>query len=177
MRLFVALDLPWSLRERLCGLAGGLKGARWVPPENQHLTLRFLGELAAYQAEEADLALAAVRGRCFDLVVLGVGAFAKPGKPASLWAGVERNPALQHLQGKVETALQRAGLAPERRRFTPHITLGRIHNASPDELAGWIASHNLCRAEPMPVEHFTLFSSRLGKEHSVYTPEVEYELS
>ena len=99
-----------ALRERLTGLAGGLKAARWQPPENHHLTLRFLGELPRYMAEDADVALAGVQGRAFDLVVRGVGVFAKPGKPASLWAGVERNPALDHLQARIETALQRAGL-------------------------------------------------------------------
>ena len=177
MRLFVAIDLPWTLRERLTGLAGGLKAARWQPPENHHLTLRFLGELPRHEAEDADVALAAVQGRGFDLVLRGVGVHAKPGKPASLWAAVERNPALDHLQARIETALQRAGLEPERRRFSPHVTLGRIRNASPDELAGWIAAHNLFRAEPVPVAHFTLFSSRLGKEQSAYTPEVEYELA
>lgn len=177
VRLFVALDLPWVLRERLCGLEGGLKAARWQPPENHHLTLRFLGELPRYRAEEADAALASVQARGFDLVLRGVGVFAKSGRPASLWAGVERDPALDHLQARIETALQRAGLEPERRRFSPHVTLGRIHNSSPDELAGWIAAHNLFRAEPVPVTHFTLFSSRLGKEQSAYTPEVEYALA
>ncbi len=177
MRLFVAIDLPWTLRERLTGLAGGLKGARWQPPENHHLTLRFLGEMPRHMAEDADVALAAVHAPAFDLVVRGVGVFAKPGRPASLWAGVERSPALDHLQARIEVALQRAGVEPERRRFSPHVTLGRIHNTSPDELAGWIAAHNLFRADPVPVARFTLFSSRLGKEQSAYTPEVEYELA
>ena len=83
MRLFVALDLPWTLRERLTGLAGGLKFARWQPPENHHLTLRFLGELPRHVAEEADSALAGVQGRCFNLDVRGVGVFSRPGRPAS----------------------------------------------------------------------------------------------
>ena len=91
--------------------------------------------------------------------------------------GVERNPQLEHLQTKIETALQRAGLEPERRRFTPHVTLARLDNAVPAKLAGFVQAHNLFRAEPMPVEHFVLFSSRLGKEASVYTAEVEYPLA
>jgi len=177
MRLFVALDLPWKLRAQLATLMGGIPGARWVPDDNLHLTLRFIGEANAPQAEEIDLALATLRGRAFDLTLAGVGTFAKGGRETQLWAGVARNSALDHLQNKVETALQRAGLPPERRRFTPHVTLARLDNAVPQKIAGFVQAHNLFRAEPIRVEHFTLFSSRLGKEASVYAAEVEYPLA
>ncbi len=176
MRLFVGLELPWELRQRLAVLAGGVPGARWVPPENYHLTLRFLGELPPHRAEEIDLALATLRGRGFSLTLAGIGSFAKAGRDTQLWVGVERNPSLEHLQAKIETALQRAGMEPERRRFTPHVTLARLDNASPVKIAGFMQAHNLFRAEPVPVRHFTLFSSQLGKEASVYTAEVEYRL-
>ena len=177
MRLFVALDLPWPLKQRLAMLAGGIQGARWVPPENYHLTLRFIGEVPKHRAEEIDEALSALRARPFTLSVGGIGTFAKGGRAVSLWAGVERNPALDHLQNKIETALQRVGTEPERRRFAPHLTLARLDNVQEAKLAGFIQSHNLFRAGPVAVEHFTLFSSRLGKEQAVYTPEVDYELA
>ena len=177
MRLFVAIDLPWELRARLAMLAGGVPGARWVPPENHHLTLRFIGEMPKHRAEEVDEALAALRAPGFPLTLAGIGTFGKGSKPVSLWAGVERNPALDHLQSKIETALQRAGLEPERRRFAPHVTLARLDNVPEAKLAAYVQAHNLFRAEPVPVRHFTLFSSRLGKEQPVYTPEVEYELT
>lgn len=176
MRLFVGLDLPWPLRQRLAVLAGGIPGARWVPPENYHMTLRFLGELPPHRAEEIDLALATLRGRGFSLTLAGIGSFAKAGRDTQLWVGVARSPQLEHLQTKIETALQRAGMEPERRRFTPHVTLARLDNASPAKIAGFMQAHNLFRAEPVPVAHFTLFSSQLGKEASVYTAEVEYRL-
>jgi 2'-5' RNA ligase len=177
MRLFVALDLPWELRERLALLAGGIPGARWVPSENHHLTLRFIGEMPKHRAEEIDEALAALRAPGFALTLAGIGTFGKGSKPVSLWAGVERNPALDHLQSKIETALQRAGLEPERRRFAPHVTLARLDNVPEAKLASYVQAHNLFRAEAVQVGHFTLFSSRLGKEQAVYTPEVEYELT
>ena len=177
MRLFVALDLPWTLRQRLASLGGlGVPGAKWVPPENHHLTLRFIGEAPRHLAEEIDLALAAMKAREFTLTLAGVGTFAKGGRPTALWVGVERNPALDHLRGKIETALQRVGLDPERRRFNPHVTLARLDNPVEAKLAAFIQAHNLFRSEPVPVSHFTLFSSLLGKEQSVYTPEVEYAL-
>jgi 2'-5' RNA ligase len=183
MRLFVALDLPWWLRERLSLLSGaGIPGARWVPPENYHLTLRFIGETPSHRAEDIDHALAALRGRGFSLTLAGLGVFArngpKGGRSTTLWVGVERNPQLDHLQSKIETALQRVGLEPERRRFAPHVTLARLDPVVPEaKLAAFVQAHNLFRSEPVPIEHFTLFSSLLGKEQSVYTAEVEYPLA
>ena len=94
-----------------------------------------------------------------------------------MWAGVQRAPALDHLQGKIETALQRAGLPPERKRWTPHVTLARLDNADPARLAAFVQARNLLRAGPVPVGHFTLFSSILNKEASAYTAEVEYPLA
>jgi 2'-5' RNA ligase len=177
MRLFVALDLPWSLKQHLSRLSGGVPGARWVPPENYHLTLRFIGETPPHRAEEIDLALAGLRAQGFSLSMAGVGTFEKAGRVTSIWVGVERNPLLDRLQGKIETALQRAGVPAERRRFAPHVTLARLDAPAEQKLGAYVQAHNLFRAEPVPVEHFTLFSSRLGKEQAVYTAEVEYDLA
>ena len=175
MRLFVGLDLPWTLRERLALLAGGVPGARWVPVENYHLTLRFIGEVPAHRAEEIDIALAALRARPFALSLAGVGTFAKAGRERALWVAAERNPALDHLQGKIETALQRCGLAPERRRFPPHVTLARLDSSvAESRLAAYVQAHNLFRAGPIDIDHFTLFSSLLGKEAAAYVAEVDY---
>lgn len=177
MRLFVALALPPETRAGLRRLATGLPGVRWLPPENLHLTLRFLGEMAGHRAEELDGALGALRGRAFPLQLAGVGVFEKAGRPQALWAGVERNQQLDHLQAKIETAVQRIGFEPERRRFVPHVTLARLDNAPPGKLAEWVQAHNLLRAAPVGIDHFTLFSSQLGKDGAVYTAEVEYALA
>jgi len=176
MRLFVALDLPWSVRARLADLGTGLIGARWTPPENYHLTLRFIGEVPRHVAEDLDATLAGVQARAFAIELAGVGVAEKAGRVSALWAGVTRNPALDHLRSKVEVALQRAGLPPERRRFIPHVTLARIAGADAAKLAGWMQSHNLFRSAPVPVAHFTLFSSLLGKEQAAYTAEMDYPL-
>jgi 2'-5' RNA ligase len=177
LRLFVALALPDPVRDSLAGLMVGLPGVRWVPPANYHLTLRFIGEVTSVQAEEVDLALAGIRARPFELSLAGLGVFERQGRVQSLHAVAERTPALQHLQAKIETAVQRAGLGPERRRFAPHVTLARTEFAPIDKLAGFVQAHNLFRTAPVRMEHFVLFSSRLGKEMAVYTPEVEYALA
>ena len=176
MRLFVALELPDALRRQLALMTGGLPAARWVPPENYHLTLRFIGETPAWQAEEIDHALAGVRAAPFTLTLVGAGLFAKGGRGTALWAGVERTTALDHLRAKIETAMQRIGLEPERRRFAPHVTLARVDAVPQPRLAAHLRAHGLFRAAPVTIAHFTLFSSLLGKERAVYVAEAEYPL-
>jgi len=176
IRLFVALALPAALKTQLALLAGGIPGARWVPPENYHLTLRFIGEVEPWRAQEVDDALAGIRAPGFALSLRGLGTFEKGGRINALWVGAEKSEGLAFLQTKVETALQRAGFEPERRRFAPHVTLARTERAPPEKLIAFVQAHNLFRAPPVDVEHFTLFSSHLGKEQALYVPEVEYEL-
>ena len=176
IRLFVALPLPEELCDELSAMCGGIPGARWVPEENYHLTLRFIGEVPGWQAQEVDEALAGIRAPGFDLTLRGVGTFQKGGRIAALWVGAEKTDPLVFLQSKVETALQRIGLEPERRRFAPHVTLARTDRAEQDKVIAFVQAHNLFRAAPVPVEDFALYSSRLGKEQAVYAREVEYGL-
>ena len=177
LRLFVALALPEELIDQLSAIAMGVPGARWIRPENYHLTLRFIGEVQNWQAEEVDEALAGIRARTFPLSLHGLGTFEKQGRIQSVHVCAERNDALSHLQNKVENAMQRVGLQPERKRFTPHVTLARTDAVAPPKLIEYVQRHNLFRAEPVMVESFVLFSSLLGKECATYVPEVEYELA
>jgi 2'-5' RNA ligase len=176
MRLFVALDLPWEIKQTLAGFALNLLGARWVPARNMHMTLRFIGEAKRLEAEEIDHALSAIRGRGFSLVLNGAGWFEKAGRVSALWIGVERNEALLHLQAKIETALCRIGLAPDRRRYTPHVTLARMDLPMGPRFVEFVQSRNLYRSPPIVVDHMTLFSSHLGDTQPEYTAEVEYVL-
>ncbi|WP_297490319.1 RNA 2',3'-cyclic phosphodiesterase [Acidocella sp.] len=176
MRLFVALDLPWEVKEDLSELSCALPGARWVPTDNFHLTLRFIGEANRLQAEEIDCALAALRGRSFGFALSGLGWFEKNGRVNTLYAGVERNADLARLQSKVETALLRVGLPPERRRFTPHVALARMEQPVTQGLARFVQANNLYRSAPIRADNVTLFSSFLGKDSPTYTPEAEYAL-
>src|ERR1700761_7836197 len=106
LRLFVGLGLSPELKLQLSLLASGVPGAKWVDPGNYHLTLRFIGEIDEGRAEDVDLALAQIRAPRFDLTLATVNHFGL----RQLWVGVERNDALQHLHGKIESALNRLGL-------------------------------------------------------------------
>ena len=177
LRLFVALALPEELTDQLSAIAMGIPGARWIRPDNYHLTLRFIGEVQNWQAEEVDEALAGIRARPFELSFHGLGTFERQGRIQSVHVTAERHEALTHLQNKIETALRRVGLPSERKRFTPHVTLARTDAVMPHKLIEYVQRHNLFRAEPVRVERFVLFSSLLGKDCAHYVPEVEYELA
>ena len=93
-----------------------------------------------------------------------------------MWVGVERNPELITLRDKIEQALTRIGLPPETRKFTPHVTLARLHNPPADKVAEFLASHAGFRAEPLPVEAFSLIASYPTKAGSVYEDQADYPL-
>lgn len=177
IRLFVALDFPDAIRQRLTGLGGGVPGARWTEAENLHLTLRFIGEVPDDALADIDAALSAIDAPGFDLVLDGVGVFGSGRNARMLWAGVERNEALNHLQAKVESALVRIGLAREERKFIPHVTLARLKDAPQDRIGRFLEERGLFRAGPVPVTHFTLYRSHLGRTGPVYEPVGDYGLS
>jgi len=176
IRLFVALDFPEDVRQRLAALGGGVPGARWTEADNLHLTLRFIGEVPGDQAAEIDQALAEVTAPAFDLVLDGVGVYGSGRNARVLWAGVERSDALSHLQSKVESALVRCGLPAEERKFSPHITLARLKDAPKDRVGRFIEERGLFRAGPIRMDHFTLYRSHLGKGAAVYEALGEYGL-
>lgn len=177
IRLFVALDFPTDVRERLAGLGGGVPGARWTEPANLHLTLRFIGEVADDTATDIDAALAGIEAPGFDLVLDGVGMYGSSRQARVLWAGVEHSEPLAHLQGKVESALVRCGLAQEGRKFSPHVTLARLRDAPKERVGRFLEERGLFRAGPMRIDHFTLYRSLLGKGGAVYEALGEYPLS
>jgi 2'-5' RNA ligase len=177
IRLFVALDIPETLRIRLAGLRGQIPGARWVPPENMHLTLRFIGEVSEADAGDIDLELSRISAPPFEVALSGVGHFGSRGQVRALWAGAERNPEIAGLQAKVELACVRAGRAPEQRRFHPHVTLARCRDTRTARVEGFVADHDAFRAPAFPVSAFVLYSSQLGRGGPVYTPEAHYALA
>lgn len=175
LRLFVGIGFPPELKLRLSLLCSGISGAKWVDPGNFHLTLRFIGEIAEDRAADVDDALVRLRARRFTLQLAGTGVFGGD-KLRSLWVGVERGPELLALRDKIEQALIRAGLAPEPRKFAPHVTLARLRNPPIGQLGEFLAAHAGFRAEPLPVEAFSLIASFQTKSGSVYEDQADYPL-
>ncbi len=176
MRVFVALPLPDAARQRLSMLRGGLPGIRWVPPENMHATLRFIGEADGGVVEDIDVALAGIRAPGFTVEIAGAGHFGNGERVRVIWAGVGRAPGLIHLHGKIERALARIGVAPETRKYTPHVTIGRGKGKSVPRLRDFIEAHALFRAPAFEAERFALYSSFGTRSGPVYREERSYAL-
>ena len=175
LRLFVGIEFPPELKLRLSLLETALPGARWIDAGNLHLTLRFIGEITEDIAADVDEALAQLRARRFSLQLAGTGVFGG-NRPHTLWVGVERNPDLILLHDKIELALIRIGLAPEPRRFAPHVTLARLRDPVLDALGHFLAVHAQFRAVPLPVEQFSLIASFPTKAGAVYEDQADYPL-
>jgi 2'-5' RNA ligase len=176
LRLFVALPLPEAVQHDLERISFGIPGAAWVPAENLHITLRFLGDVSNAAAADIDDALLSVRAPAFDLAVEGVGHFGSLRQTRSLWAGIARNPPLTRLRDKIESSVVRAGQPPEGRKFAPHVTLARFKTETGHHLANFLAEHNLLKIGPIRVDRFTLFRSHTKREGAVYEALADYPL-
>lgn len=176
-RLFIALDLPEDVTGALDRLCEGLPGIRWSDPDQFHLTVRFIGEVDQGVFYDVGEALADVHHAPFELALKGLGQFPPRGAPHTLWVGVDDpSGGLASLRRRVERRLEEAGLEPERRKFVPHVTLGRLKSPPPEErLASYLFRRNLFRTEAFPVSSFGLYSSKLRPEGSVYTLEASYD--
>jgi 2'-5' RNA ligase len=176
-RLFVALDLPEPVKRSLEPLARGLGDVRWSTPDQQHLTLRFIGEVDNGVTRDIVETLATVPAMPFQLTLRGLGHFPPRGEPRVLWVGVEKNAELGRLKRRIDRALREAGVAPESRKFAPHVTLARIRAPlSPVRLGTYLMRHALYRSEAFPVSSFHLYSSWLRPEGADHQLEASYEL-
>lgn len=176
-RLFVAIDLPEEVKEAATAIAGReLPGARWVPRDQLHLTLRFIGEADEERFEAIKRALREVAGTPFSLSLAGVGHFPPGRRPRVLWVGMAESEPLLLLQKKVELALVGAAVEPEDRRFSPHITLARLKETPVERVFALEERHRGFAAGPFPVTEFYLYSSTLTREGAIHRREATYLL-
>jgi 2'-5' RNA ligase len=178
LRLFVAITLPPEIRAMLDRLCVGLPGAKWVEPEAMHLTLRFIGEVDGALAEDVHEALSRIEAPAFALTLAGIGCFQQGGKVHTLWAGVEKQPLLRHLRDKIESAVVRAGVEPEKRsRFKAHVTLARFRNGAAGDIVTFLERTSRFSAPPFDVEEFVLMRSHPGSAGPHYEALAEYPLN
>ena len=175
-RLFVAIRPPDRIRDALLDVMGGIRGARWQNDDQLHLTLRFIGEVDRHQAEDVHAALGSIHHPSFDLEVSGLGMFDKRGVPTTAWAGVSPAEPVHILHKKVDQAMARVGIEPDRRVFHPHITLARLGRSS-GPADGFLARSGTVSSAPFRVDTFSLYESRLTPDGAVYTELETYPLA
>jgi 2'-5' RNA ligase len=178
MRLFVALAIPDAVAQSLMLVQGGVPGARWQTREQLHLTLSFIGEVDGRDAAMIDDALSGIRAPSFPLQLHGAGQFGegKRSRSHALWAGARPNPALEHLQRKVDAAIRRAGTPQDGHKFTPHVTLARLRHPEPGKVVEWLTHNALYTSPEFTAAAFHLWSSKLTSDGSIYRIEQSYEL-
>jgi len=170
VRLFFAINLPAGEQERLHRATAHLRAAdlpvRWVPPQNLHLTLRFLGSVPGQKvAAVREAGARAASGIApFDVRLGGIGAFPTTRRPRVIWIGVQKAEPLLELRAALEEALAPLGFTPEDRAFEPHITLGRVRDgARPAQLARLVElAATIHYTGVLPVRSLDLMHSELG---------------
>ncbi|HXX26663.1 MAG TPA: RNA 2',3'-cyclic phosphodiesterase [Pseudolabrys sp.] len=172
-RLFTGVEIPSDIGQALSSLRGGLPGARWIDPENYHLTLRFIGDVDDTTAHEVASMLGRVKRGAFDLHMQGLTSFGGK-KPRAVVASVSPAQALLDVQAEQERLMQRIGLEPEGRKFTPHVTLARLRESSSHDVAEYLSSRGYFRTSTFKVERFVLFSSRASVGGGPYVVEASY---
>lgn len=176
-RLFVAIDLPESLKTTLTGICHGIPGTRWLPPNQLHLTLRFIGDVdnGLFRAimdglSGNDLPPAKCHLR-------SIGCFPAKGRPRVIWAGVsEEATGLFTLQRHLEKEIRRFGITPEERPFTPHITLARLKDPPKEAVFAFLSKNAEFQGGAFTVTAFHLYSSSLTPKGAIHTLERSYQL-
>src|SRR5665647_3722672 len=175
-RLFTGVEIPSDIAQALDLLRGGLPGARWITPENYHLTLRFIGDVDDVIAHEVASMLGRVRRGAFDLHLEGLTSFGGR-KPRAVVATVAPEQALLDVQAEHERLMRRIGLEPEGRKYLPHVTLARLRDSSSLDVADYLSARGYFRTAPFHISRFVLFSSRASVGGGPYVVEASYPLT
>lgn len=166
MRLFIAVDLPDSVKTHCAALAASLPKASMSRPRDFHITLKFLGSCRPDRRAKIELALAQVAFKPFSARLAGLGTFGGS-RPRVVWVGVGAPAELSTLAGEIEKRMEKLGF-PKERRFAAHITLGRVREV--EDPQRFTEALKKISAAPLtfPVSEFHLFESRLSPAGAEY---------
>ncbi len=176
IRLFIAVPLPEKIRSSLHAMGRSLPGARPVPPEQIHITLRFIGEVEGSIFRDIKENLSTILAPAFSLVIQGVGHFPPRGKPRVIWAGLHPTDNLRILKRKIDSNLQQCGIAVEKRKFSPHVSLARLKTCPIKRVTEFLAGNSFLTSEELQITSFNLYSSKLVQKGAIHTLEQNYPL-
>lgn len=177
MRLFIAIELPADLKKMLGKLRADIPGVRWIPSEQVHLTLAFLGEVEEKAVGRLNGKLGRIQAPAFELRFSGTGCFPDRHRPRVLWIGLEPEPRLNDLAAKVCEAALACGIPMEERPFSAHITLARFKSPAPREADDFLNRHRKVALPPFSAREFILFRSSLNPQGAVHKPINKFALT
>ena len=181
MRLFVAIEIPAEVREKVMDFISAVKprvqGARWVRPEGLHITLKFLGNVADEKRGAIESALRAIKSPGFKLSLQNTGVFPIPKYPRVLWIGIDSGPELASLAGQTDEVLFPLGFEREKRAYTPHVTLARMdERGKKSDVAAALSEPNVSFGT-MTATEFHLYESKLSPQGARYTKLTSFALT
>ncbi len=194
MRLFIALDIDDTIRERLTRFVEGVTGfapdARWMKPESLHVTLKFIGEQPEAVVEQIKNALGTIAMESAEIHFRGYGFFPTAKSPRVFWIGMEATPQLVALAAAIDDQTASLGIPKEDRAFSPHLTLARGSGASgsprrlkadaPSRIFQRLQERLSARPTPefgtMTPREFFLYQSQLSPKGSKYTKLAGFDL-
>ncbi|MCF8069161.1 MAG: RNA 2',3'-cyclic phosphodiesterase [Desulfobacterales bacterium] len=178
IRTFIAIEISEQARTTVCGIQNDLKSrgfkAKWIQPENIHLTLKFLGDISPEKVEDITAAMisAAETYLPVQLFVKGVGVFPNVKRPRIIWSGVTGDlDSLTGLQKSLDKKFETLGFASEKRPFKGHLTIARTkHQLDSKKMVDAIEAFRGKSSEPFLADRIILFQSELNNTGAVYTP-------
>lgn len=178
MRLFVGIELNSEIKSWVRTFCYGARNVRWVREDNFHVTLSFIGEVFGRgQYGEIREILGDINASRFEINMRDIGFFREGKRPKSLWIGVEKSPELLETQKMIEKHLKNQNLKIEKRKYIPHITIGKaIDKCSVHDFANYMQSLGHIKPVRYTVNHFTLFSSERKSGGIHYNVEERFPL-
>ena len=176
-RLFVAVNLPDEPSQQLQQLQDVRLSARWTPPAQYHLTLRFIGEVDQPVSRSLREALNAIQGPSLRLQSGELDVFPSRRRPRVLVLRIRPTSALKALQADVETATQEVGLPPDDRPFSPHVTFARLKKPSLKHVRSFLRSRQDFTLDPFSTSDFHLYQSELHSDGARHTRLATYALA
>jgi 2'-5' RNA ligase len=182
LRCFIAIELSESVKSALAELQNNFRKCqadiRWVKPDNIHLTLKFLGDIDDVVGIEKVISEACNKYKPFDIEVAGAGVFPNIRSPRVLWVGIDDNEVLAGLQSAIEDGLAMLGFKKDKRKYQPHLTLGRFRSLRGDgTIVDIIGSYNNYKLGFMNASKVSLIKSELSLLGAVYSKIAEITLT
>ncbi len=181
MRAFIAVDLPPDLLKKIGTIIEFFRkelperSIKWVSVEKLHLTIKFIGELPEENLNDAKAIIldAVTNLPSFKISIQGLGMYPNKQKPRVVWLGITGKEALVEIHHILDDALEEIGIQPERRKFSPHLTLGRIRRGTDQaivrEIGQTLSQFTVDSLGTVLVEHISLYKSKLTPQGPIYT--------